>query len=1121
MPARTTEPKYVHEADFAYWKTRLAGFSLALPDPGRGNPERSESISHDIAQEDFARLKSAAAAIGSSAPRMALAMAYVAISRLYGVTDILMGYPLPRTGRTSTQSVDRPMTVMPFRMNFEHGLTLADFLKTMAATLATDRRHSKLPAKSLRPLTGQQDAGGYFFDAVVQYIPAADDRATGGAESGARSGQPPAPFLIGIRETPGSQGAELTVTFNPEWIDRDDAARLAGCLYFLLVNPIDLQSQTIGKIPLISDGARHYLLAELNDTNVPVPADATLASLCALQAGRIPDSVAVTHGTQSLTYRQLHAKADALAMRLAEAGVGPESIVGVALPRNIDLIVALLAIHKAGGAYLPLDPSLPGERLAYIVSDARVRIIVTIRPLAEKIPLATASAIFLDDPIPDVSSAVRASPPRITVARPENLAYVIYTSGSTGLPKGVAIEHRNAVNFVLCQIAQLGPDELSGILFSMSAGFDFSIDEIFISLAGGGRLIIVENLLALPAAPARDEVRVLDAVPSVFDALLQIGGLPSGVRLLQFGGEALPRSLVNRVLATHPELRIKNQYGPTEATVFATFSRIGAGGAGEPPIGKPMWNVKVYVLDQNMELLPKGAKGELYIGGAGVARGYLNKPELTAERFVKNPFDEGRLYRTGDSVRWRRDGELEFFTRIDAQVKINGLRIELGEIEKQLESLPGIASAVVVVRADAQGNKQLRAFAVPRDIRAPPDPRAVNDALAKKLPRYMVPAALTWIERLPLTPSGKLDRKALSILAEEGPAQTYRAPSNQQEASLASIWSEVLKIPRIGIDDDFFQLGGTSLQASVIFARIAQTYGLDLPATKMVSAPTVAHQAALLKSKSHADGGKLIAFRETGDGPPLFFLHGGGGGIMYVREIMRDLACNNPLYGVPAPPLDGTARLPASIAEIAAAYISEIRKVQPAGPYHLIGWSFGGTVAYEMARRLRQSGEAVAFLGLIDTNAGRYNTAGLRKTAPAGGGRSAIVKTVKHLAWTIGDAMDRAQIAAGKIPNDLRHLLGIAIPHEARTVFYLRKFVGAERAYAPERYPGTITLFTRKGAVAWHSANWSKLAGGSLSIHELPAARHLEILLPENSRFLALRIDQCLSALTYSDGATS
>jgi len=1104
-----------YQADLAYWNSRLENLPALLVEVDRSKSERGKSgrpsrLSHVLPPQDFARLNQAATALGSSVARLALALSYIGISRLYGVNDIVIG--TPSHNRTAAKrSIDLAMTVMPFRMAFDSDVAIVKLLKDTATKQMADRRRNRFPFTTLSRPNAQPGTGHAIFDVMFNYIPAMAPVSVGGAQVTYTNYSAGFyyPLAIDIRET-NDGGAVLTLTFDQGLIAADDGARLARCLQFLLTNPADLQQYTAASLPLVSASERHHQLVELNDNDALVPSDATLASICAAQALRTPGRIAVTCGTQSVTYAKLHTRAEALALHLAAAGVGPEIVVGVALPRNIDLIVTLLAIHKAGGAYLPLDFSLPAERIAYMVGDAKARLIVTTKRDAAQLPPTDAIQLCLDDPRLGSPPEAQAS---LIAAGAENLAYVIYTSGSTGNPKGVAVEHRNAVNLALSLVACTPADDLDGILFSTSLSFDVSLDQLFMSLAGGGCMIVVDSLLALPTASILKEIRIVEAAPSVFEALLRIDGYQPGPRLIRFCGEALPRSLVDRVLAIDPGVRIENAYGPTETTVYVSIAKIESD-SGEPSIGTGLWNTKLYVLDRNMQLLPRGAKGELYIGGAGVARGYINRPELTAERFVPNPFGPGRIYRTGDIVRWRADGALDYFGRSDDQVKINGLRVELGEIERQLETMPEIAQAVAIVHRDGQGAKRIFAFVIARDGNNRPSLAAVNGHLHKTLPKYMAPAALSWVEKFPLTSSGKLDKKALVLPAWQGPKKSYRAPSNKDEAVLARIWSEVLGIPKIGTDEDFFELGGTSLQAVMIFAKISRGRNFDLPAATMVRAPTIAQQAVLLEEIWRAtDKSLLVAFREHGDGPPVFFVHGGGGGVLYVRNLMQDLRCANPLYGLQAPPLDGDAKLPRRIEEFSTRYIREIRKAQPSGPYNIIGYSAGGTIAYEIARQLSQSGDTVALLGLVETTTARYGSSIGQMPADAPSIATSGNVTLFHAAKrAYGNMRKTITRIKHETPNSLRHALGFALPHDERDDFYLRWFTRAEKVYQPRPYPGPITLFARKETADLYRSQWAKLAGHALIIRELPVAQHLGLVALPTSRFLAAQIDASLNA---------
>ena len=462
-------------------------------------------------------------------------------------------------------------------------------------------------------------------------------------------------------------------------------------------------------------------------------------------------------------------------------------------------------MHKAGGAYLALDPSYPVERIRFMVADAAAPVILTNATLAPVFADSGARLLFVTDPAADDTEMAEPIP-----ARPGDLAYVLYTSGSTGRPKAVGIEHRNLINLIAWGRSIVSDAELHGLLFSTSLNFDLSAFEMFLPLAFGGCMVLVENLLTLQSAPQREKVRLVNTGPSLLDALLRSGGLPAGVTTVILAGEKLTRRLATSVFDAAPGVRLLNCYGPTETTVYSSWTQIDPAAHSEPTIGRAIWNTTLHVLDSGRALLPPGVAGELFIGGAGVARGYLGRPELTAERFLPNPYGPRQLYRTGDRVRWRTDGELEFLGRVDDQMKINGIRVEPGEIEGTLLSLPGIAAAAVTLHEDAAGLRRLTAYLVPTSGEMPATEK-VRAALERQLPRNLVPTFFVWLDAMPMTPNGKLDRKALPAPQhQEAQTPSNRPPETKLEREIAEIWEDVLQVSPIGVRSDFFDLGGDS-----------------------------------------------------------------------------------------------------------------------------------------------------------------------------------------------------------------------------------------------------------------------------------------------------------------------
>ncbi len=597
----------------------------------------------------------------------------------------------------------------------------------------------------------------------------------------------------------------------------------------------------IGELDLLPATERQRLVIDWNDTRRDPGPHATVHALIEAQAARTPNAIAVEYQGESLSYADLDRQANALARRLIDNGVQAADLVGLFVERSPRMLVGMLGILKCGAAYVPLDPSYPVERLSFMLEDSGARVIVSERALSAKLPGSSARAILIDEPVAAANAATR---PEVAV-HPEDLAYVIFTSGSTGRPKGVMLPHRAVVNFLtsVARTPGLGPDDAICAVTTLS--FDIAVLELWLPLSVGARIVLADRATASDGAALARLIKqaratVMQATPATWRLLIDAGWQgQTGLRML-CGGEALPRELADRLLSCGAELW--NMYGPTETTVWSTLERVRAGD--EPIcIGKPLDNTEVYIVDARDQLTPIGVPGELLIGGLGVACGYLARPDLTAEKFVPDAFGPrpgARLYRTGDLARWRRDGRLEVLGRIDSQVKLRGFRIELGEIESVLAEHAHVRQAAVICREDRPGDKRLVAYVVARD-----DASIVGNDLKTftraHLPEYMVPSAVVVLERLPLTPNGKVDRRALPA-PEAGAEETasYVAPRTPEEETLATLWAEVLGVPRVGIHDDFFDLGGHSLLATQLVTRLQKAFGADIGLRMIFEAPTVA-----------------------------------------------------------------------------------------------------------------------------------------------------------------------------------------------------------------------------------------------------------------------------------------
>ncbi|GAB4587093.1 hypothetical protein Ntsu_49250 [Nocardia sp. IFM 10818] len=719
-------------------------------------------------------------------------------------------------------------------------------------------------------------------------------------------------------------------------------------------------------------------LAEWNDTERALgsKADATLASLLDATVAATPHAVALVAADGArTTYAELDAQVNRVARYLIDRGVGPESQVALAIRRSVNLVVAMYAVSRAGGAYVPVDPDQPAQRTDHllettapvcVLTDAETDF-ATLRAPVVRMDLLDLSAL----PTAGITDADRLAP-----VRAEHTAYVIFTSGSTGRPKGVAVTHGAIVNQLLWKTTEFGLSPDDAVLLKTAATFDLSVWEFWSAVICGGRLVIAapdghRDPAYLNALMTREGVTTLHTVPSMLDALLT-GRLPDSLRRVLAIGEALPAALARRFAAVAPHTALFNLYGPTEAAVSITRHPVTELAGPSVPIGTPVWNSQVYVLDSHLRPVPPGVAGELYLAGDQLARGYFGRADLTADRFVANPFRPGaRMYRTGDLAAWTADGTLDYRGRTDFQVKIRGFRIELGEIDAVLTAHPDVSVAVTVGRENPAGATVLVSYVAGERAL---DPDRLTDWAARTLPAHMVPATIVVLDQLPLSRTGKLDRAALP--APEFAPRTYRAPSTALETTVCAVFADVLGLERIGLDDNFFELGGNSLIATKLVARLSEAVATTVPVMWVFTAPTPAGIAGALEQPDAEDAGSDAAFdillplrarTEHSTAAPLFCIHPIGGIAWSFAGLAAHLDRGRPLYGLQSPALSSSAPLPDSIEDWARLYIAQIRTVQPEGPYHLLGWSLGGVLAHAMAVQLQDEGEQVALLAMMDS----------------------------------------------------------------------------------------------------------------------------------------------------------
>ncbi|MGC2781044.1 MAG: amino acid adenylation domain-containing protein, partial [Bradyrhizobium sp.] len=787
-----------------------------------------------------------------------------------------------------------------------------------------------------------------------------------------------------MRETEGALVG--TFEYASDLFERTTIERLAGHFEVLLGGIVSAPQARLSELPLLSRAERHRLIVEWNATAADHPSDKCLHELFAAQVGRTPDAVAVMFEGEQLSYRELDGRSNQLAHYLRRLGVGPEVVVGLCIERSLDMVIALLGILKAGGAYLPLDPGYPTERLSYMLHDAGAPVIVTQQRLARLLPAHAGRVVELDAGWTAIAAEPQQAP--VSSSSPANLAYVIYTSGSTGRPKGVANTHGGIVNRLLWMQAayRLAPGDR--VLQKTPFSFDVSVWECFWPLIEGVSLIVArpeghQDPFYLAELIQREAVTIAHFVPSMLQVFLETEDIARCVslRAVMCSGEALGGELKARFLRRSPS-ELHNLYGPTEAAVdvSAFACRLDAD-AVSVPIGRPISNTQLHVLDGHGELVPVGVAGELYIGGAGLARGYHGRADLTAERFVPSPFGDGaRLYRTGDLARWRADGELEYLGRLDHQVKIRGFRIELGEIEAALAEHAGVSQAVVVAQEDGSGDTRLVAYVVGKEKQF--DAAELSTYLKRRLPDYMVPAtsAFVVLDQLPLSPNGKLDRNALPQPQRTRQLAGESAPRTAAEEILAKLWSDLLGIRSVGIHDDFFDLGGHSLLAMRLIAQVRKTLGVDLPVRLLFEEqPTIAVMAAhiaVARAARHGleiqgagmrDHSCIIPIQLVEQGTPIICIHPIGGGILCYRDLAKSLGPDYSVYGIKALGLHGEQDPLVSIDQMADHHVARIFEIQQNGPFNLVGWSAGGLIAFAIAKKLKERGHSIGVLALIDT----------------------------------------------------------------------------------------------------------------------------------------------------------
>jgi len=1133
-----------------FWLETLAGHPplLTLPsDRPRPEVQRFEGARCEVAFPDelTERIRARARALRAT-PFMVLLAGYASVlGRLAGQDDVVVGTPFAGRDRVELEPlIGFFADTLPIRIRLDGGPSFAEVVdRTRSAVLQALGAHEVPFDRIVERLQPERSAAATpVFQTLLGYQ-------TG---TGARL------ELTGLRVThipvdPGTSRTDLTVTvhdvggrisglaeldtalFEPDTI-RDLVARWMRLLEAGCTDP-ELE---VSRIPLLAPDERRWLVEDLNRTASEYPRDASIQELFARVAATRPDAAAVEHGDAVLSFSELDRRARRVAASLqGEAGVRPGDVVALCVGRSPELVIGMLGILDAGAAYLPVDPEDPPGRIRAALEDAGATVAVATAGDADRLPVRFERVVTVEGdggPGPDEPAA-----PDPVAGSGDDVAYVMFTSGSTGRPKGVAIPHRGVVRLVRgTDYLQL--DAGDRVAQVATASFDAATFEIWGPLLTGGTVVILDRedvLSPIRLADALRERRITAMFLTVTLFNQVVRREPAAfapLRALLVGGEALDPRWIRELLAGDPPARLLNGYGPTESTTFAVCFQIDSvpDGARSIPIGFPIANTTAHVLDRHMEPVPVGVEGELYLGGDGLAVGYVNRPELTAEAFVPDPFDpagRGRLYRTGDVARRRRDGAIEFVGRTDQQVKIRGFRIEPGEVEAALAASPDVAAAAVVAHRAEDGGDRLVAYAVPAAGRSP-DARDLRAFLERRVPSYMVPSEIVLLDEMPLSATGKVDRAALpepafrGLVGGDGP----EPPRDRLEASLVEIWQRLLGTDRVGIRDSFFDLGGHSILAVRLLTEVSRSTGEELPLASLFRAPTVESMAEMIRSRGWRDDWELLVTMRRGDDrPPMVWIHSAGGNLLTYHDVTSGLDPAQPVLGIQAVGLDGGSEPLEAVEEMAERYLDELRATGVRPPLHLGGMSFGGLVAYEMARRLRAAGEPVGVVALLDTN-------------------PRLDRGVPRLArWRRRWAVDRQRLR-----YHLGNLMRLPWPEKAtfvrrrlhtlrrRTSFYLgglaarwHRQLGAPlppalynvarssyRAAVRYRAPASdvrVTLFRARdrNVVATRDPllGWGPLAGGGVEVHEIPGQHHT-MTEPPHVHELAATLQQCLDRAT-------
>ncbi|VTT99453.1 amino acid adenylation domain protein : Amino acid adenylation domain protein OS=Chroococcidiopsis thermalis PCC 7203 GN=Chro_0078 PE=4 SV=1: Condensation: HxxPF_rpt: AMP-binding: AMP-binding_C: PP-binding: Thioesterase [Gemmataceae bacterium] len=1077
-----------------------------------------------------------AAREASSRFLVGLATFQTLIHRYTGQTDLLIGVPVANRQRPETRDTVGFFTnTLVFRTDLSGDPTVREVLARARRTRTEAFAGSDVDLEALvGAVQPPHDASRQpFFQVVFQYqnIPIVPERIgpLGAENVPVHNGTAMFDLRMGLEDTPDG-GLSIWIEYNTALFDAAAIERLGNHYLILLAAACAEPDTAVGELPLMTPTERHQIVREWNATAGDYPRDLCIHNLFEARARQQPDAVAVVAGGREVTYRELNERANRLARYLRAQGVAPGTFVGVCLRRAVEPLVAVLGILKAGGAYVPLDPVYPRDRIAFMLGDSRAPLVVTERALLDRLPGGETRCVCVEQIAPGLAPL---DPGDLDpVSGPGDVCYVIYTSGSTGRPKGVVLRHTAVVNVLdwVNATFEVGPRDR--LLFVTSLSFDLSVYDVFGVLGAGGSVrVAAEDELRDPARLARvlrtEGITIWDSAPAALQQLAPFfeRDRRDRLRLVMLSGDWIPVALPDQVRAAFPGASVVSLGGATEAAIWSNWYPIGPVDPAWPsiPYGRPIRNARYHVLDSRLQPVPVGVPGELHIGGLVLADGYLNRPELTAERFVPDPLtprspgsdpaDTHRLYKTGDLARYMPDGNIEFLGRIDQQVKVRGFRVELGEIEAVLAAHPAVRECVVKHHRDAANTAYLAAYVVAQPG-ADPGADELAGFLRATLPEYMVPAHFVALAALPVTPNGKLDRAALAPpdLAAARPEAAFESPANDAERALLPLWEELLNVRPISVTDSFRDLGGNSLSAAVLMARVESRLGHRVPLEALFAAPTVRGLAAVIQRKLELGRGCLVPLQPGGGRPPLFLIAGAGGHVFAFHQFARHLGPDQPTYGLKAVGVDGTEPPLESMAEIAARYLKEIVAARPDGPYVVGGYSIGAVIALELAVQLRAAGKKVPHVIVFDMLAPGYP----RKPSPVRRAWRHLVRFARA-PGRLSYLRDRFRRVRGRVLGALNlHWLdapGVPgmdlVPQENLKRVWGALTKARDRYWPSGTFDGRVILFASETPEDWPGCvfddpmkGWGRWATGGVERHVVPAG-HLDIFREDNQELVA------------------